>query len=58
VTVYLPDAAIGITAYDRLILPDGKTYEIQGSPAQNSSPFSGITSYIEARGRLVTGASV
>lgn len=57
VIVYLPDDALGITAYDQLILPDGKTYQVQGNPIQDASPFSGITSYIAAHARQVAGST-
>ncbi len=56
-TVYMPDGS-DPTAYDRMTLPDGNTYEIQGKPVQQKSPFSGTTSYIEVHGRLVTGSTV
>ncbi len=54
--VYMPDGS-NPTAYDRMTLPDGNTYEIQGKPTQQMSPFTGTTSYIEVRGRLVTGST-
>lgn len=57
VTVYMPDTALGITAYDTIVLPDGKTYQVQGNPIQDASPFSGITSYIEVHARQVAGST-
>jgi hypothetical protein len=57
VTVQFPDGTV-VTAYDAMILPDGNKYEIEGTPNQDTSPFTGITSYVEVRGRVVTGSSV
>lgn len=57
VTVYFPDGT-NVDANDAMILPDGGKYEIQGNPNQWHSPFTGMTSFVEVRGRLVTGGSV
>jgi hypothetical protein len=56
VTVNFPDG-VSITALDAMII-DGDKFEIQSSPNQWQSPFTGIKSYVEVQGRHVTGASV
>ena len=57
VNVWFPDGTT-ITPIDAFILPDGSKYEVQGSPNQFKSPWTGIVSYVEVQGRYVIGASV
>jgi len=57
VTVWFPDGT-NVLATDTMLLPDGNWYEVQGSPNFDQSPWTGITSFVETRGRLVTGSTV
>lgn len=57
VTVWFPDNT-SVQATDQMILPDGNLYEIDGAPSQDQSPWTGIISFVEVRGRFITGGSV
>jgi hypothetical protein len=45
-----------VGSFDRVILPDGNTYQITGLPRSWQSPFTGSMSMIEVPLKFVSGA--
>lgn len=52
VTLFCPNGA-DVLASDRIQLPDGDEYWVDGKPARPTSPFSGRKPYVEVRLKAV-----